>query len=224
MRGLRVMDSPSPLQVLCLGAHADDIEIGCGGTILRLATAHPDTMFHWVVFSADGEREREAQQGARLFLQAACQHEIVVKHFRDGFFPGVAAEIKEYFEELKGRIAPDVVFTHYRDDRHQDHRVISDLTWNTFRDHLILEYETPKYDGELGSPNCYVPLDEAVCRRKTDHLLAAFNSQRAKYWFTPDTFRALMRMRGVEAGRGSPFAEAFHARKLILTPAWETAP
>ena len=139
-----------------------------------------------------------------------------MKQFRDAFFPYVGAEIKEYFEELKHDIAPDVVFTHYRGDRHQDHRLISELTWNTFRDHLILEYETPKYDGDLGSPNCYAPLDEALCRKKTDYLLAAFPSQLGKRWFSADTFRGLMRIRGIEAGAPAVYAEAFYAHKLVV--------
>lgn len=219
MLGLPLARGPeAPLRVLCLGAHSDDIEIGCGGTILTLVAASPQTAFHWVVFSASGEREREARQGARLFLQGTCQHEVVVQRFRDGFFPYVGAEIKEYFEELQRQISPDVIFTHYRGDRHQDHRVISELTWNTFRDHLILEYEIPKYDGDLGSPNCYMPLDEAACRRKAEYLVAAFRSQQGKRWFSPDTFRGLMRMRGVEAGAAAGYAEAFYAHKLVLIP------
>jgi LmbE family N-acetylglucosaminyl deacetylase len=219
MLGLPLASGPdAPLGVLCLGAHSDDIEIGCGGTVLKLVSARPQAMFHWVVFSADGEREREARHGASLFLQGACQHEVVVKRFRDGFFPYVGAEIKEYFEELKDQVSPDVIFTHYRGDRHQDHRVISELTWNTFRDHLILEYETPKYDGDLGSPNCYVPLDEAVCRMKTDYLVAAFKSQLGKRWFSADTFRGLMRIRGIEAAASAGYAEAFYAHKLVVSP------
>src|SRR2546427_912070 len=156
-----------PLRVLCVGAHSDDIEIGCGGTILKLGSAHPQASFHWVVLSADAEREREARHSAGLFLPKTGDHQIVVQRFRDGFFPYVGTEIKEYFEALKQQASPDVIFTHYRGDRHQDHRLISELTWNTFRDHLILEYEVPKYDGDLGSPNCYVPLDEALDRKST---------------------------------------------------------
>lgn len=219
MLGLQLTSgSDAPLRVLCLGAHSDDIEIGCGGTVLKLVSASPPAVFHWVVFSAEGEREPEARRGASLFLQATCQHEVVVKWFRDGFFPYVGAEIKEYFEELKHQVSPDVIFTHYRGDRHQDHRVISELTWNTFRDHLILEYETPKYDGDLGSPNCYMPLDEAVCVRKAEYLAAAFKSQVGKPWFSADTFRGLMRIRGIEAGASAGYAEAFYAHKLVVSP------
>ena len=219
MLGLRFTRGPeAPLRVLCLGAHCDDIEIGCGGTILTLGAAGQAAAFHWVVFSANGEREREARDAAGLFLQGTCQHEVVLKGFRDGFFPYVGGEIKEYFEDLKRQVSPDVIFTHYRGDRHQDHRVISELTWNTFRDHLILEYEIPKYDGDLGSPNCYVPLDEATCRRKADYLVTAFASQREKRWFSTDTFSGLMRLRGVEAGAPAGYAEAFYAHKLALLP------
>jgi len=223
MLGLRLNRGPeAPLRVLCLGAHSDDIEIGCGGTILTLASADPNTAFHWVVFGAGGEREREARHAASLFLRGTCEHEVVVKGFRDGYFPYVGAEIKEYFEELKRRVSPDVIFTHHRGDRHQDHRVISELTWNTFRDHLILEYEIPKYDGDMGSPNCYVPLDAATCRRKAEHLLATFATQREKRWFSTDTFSGLMRLRGVEAGGPAGYAEAFYAHKLSLLPSHVT--
>lgn len=206
----------TPLRVLCLGAHADDIEIGCGGTVLKLVCARPQAVFQWVVFSAEGEREREARHSASLFLPSTSPHQIVVKGFRDGFFPYLGAAIKEYFEELKHDVAPDVIFTHYRGDRHQDHRLISDLTWNTFRDHLILEYEVPKYDGDLSSPNCYVPLDEAVCQRKTEYLVAAFKSQLGKRWFSAGTFHGLMRLRGIETGAPAAYAEAFYAHKLVV--------
>ncbi len=217
MLALDLVRSPDgPVRVLCIGAHADDIEIGCGGTILRLGSTRPQAMFQWVVLSADAEREREARHSASLFLSSTCPHQVVVKQFRDGFFPYVGAEIKEYFEELKHEVSPDVIFTHYRADRHQDHRVISELTWNTFRDHLILEYEVPKYDGDLGSPNCYVPFDEGVCRMKTEYIAAAFKSQRGKRWFTADTFRGLMRVRGIEAGVPGCYAEAFYAHKLVV--------
>ena len=141
-------------RVLCLGAHADDIEIGCGGTVLHLAATVPGAEFTWIVLSGDGTRAEEARRGAALFLGSAARAHVVVKAFRDGFFPYVGASIKEYFEGLKRDQTPDVIFTHYRGDRHQDHRLVSELTWNTFRDHLILEYEVPKYDADLGTPNC----------------------------------------------------------------------
>jgi LmbE family N-acetylglucosaminyl deacetylase len=212
-----------PRQILCLGAHSDDIEIGCGATVLQMSEAYPDAFFHWVVFSGAGEREREARLGASRFLSAACGYQVSVKQFRDGFFPFDGATIKQYFEELKGEISPDLIFTHNRADRHQDHRLISDLTWNTFRDHLVLEYEIPKYDGDLGAPNCYLPCDEAICRRKTDLLVETFKSQHARRWFTADTFRGLMRIRGIEAGSPGGYAEAFYAHKLVLAPTFAAA-
>ena len=204
----------TPLRVLCLGAHSDDIEIGCGGTVLRLAAARCVDVT-WVVLSADAARAGEARRGADLFLRSAARASVLVKEFRDGFFPYVGADVKTYFEELKAIVSPDVVFTHYRADRHQDHRLVSELTWNTFRDHLILEYEIPKWDGDLGSPNCYVALDEETCGRKTDYLLATFQSQIGKRWFTADTFQGLMRVRGIEAGAAEGYAEAFYAHKLV---------
>lgn len=204
----------APFTVLCLGAHADDIEIGCGGTVLQLIDTFPQISVHWVVFSATPEREAEARASARLFLGAAAEPSVDVKTFRDGYFPFQGADIKSYFEDLKSQVAPDLIFTHYRDDRHQDHRLIADLTWNTFRDHLILEYEIPKYDGDWGRPNVYVPLDEATCDRKIGYLQQSFASQHEKPWYSRDTFTAVLRLRGIEA-RVS-FAEAFHGRKLLL--------
>jgi LmbE family N-acetylglucosaminyl deacetylase len=203
-------------KVLCLGAHCDDIEIGCGGTILALA-AQRALECHWVVFSgAGGPREREARVGARRFLRAARETKVVVHAFRDGYFPVMFGDIKERFEAIKSEISPDLVFTHYRDDRHQDHRVVSDLTWNTFRNHCILEYEIPKYDGDLGRPNLYAPLTPATVAEKVRHLMTTFGSQRTKQWFTPDTFRGIMRLRGIESGAPEGYAEAFHGRKLLL--------
>lgn len=202
------------LRVLCLGAHADDLEIGCGGTLLTLARRR--WACHWVIFSADPTRAREARRGAARFLRAVGRRTIVVQGYRDGFFPHQGAAIKEYFEELKRAVSPDVIFTHHRDDRHQDHRLIAELTWNTFRDHLILEYEVPKYDGDLGRPNCLVALPRAVAERKIRYLLASFPSQRAKRWFTAETFRGLMRLRGVEAAAPGGYAEAFYGHKLVL--------
>jgi len=204
----------APLQVLCLGAHSDDIEIGCGGTVLQLAAAVPRTEFTWVVLSGDGARAEEARKSATLFVGAAARARVVVKEFRDGFFPYGGAGIKDFFETLKCETAPDVIFTHYRGDQHQDHRLVSELTWNTFRDHLILEYEIPKWDGDLGRPNWYVPLDDRTCGTKTRHLLDAFASQRDRQWFTAETFRALMRLRGVECAAPEGYAEAFYAHKL----------
>ena len=206
-----------PLTVLCLGAHSDDIEIGCGGTILTLLRRRPGTTCHWVVLSSDPEREKEARASAREFLGKAGRSEVAVERFRNGYFPFVGADVKDYFEALKAKVFPDLVFTHARDDRHQDHRVVSDLTWNTFRNHTILEYEIPKYDGDLGVPNAFVPLDESACREKIRILLASFASQRDKHWFAEETFRSLMRLRGMECAAPSGLAEAFYARKIVVS-------
>ncbi|HUO24386.1 MAG TPA: PIG-L deacetylase family protein [Candidatus Aquilonibacter sp.] len=204
-----------PVHVLCLGAHSDDIEIGCGGTLLRLNKARRDFRFHWVVFSAAGQRGQEAQKGAELFT-ANSEREVVLKEFRDGFLPYSGGAVKEVFEELKARVNPDVVFTHWQGDAHQDHRLVSELTWNTFRNHLILEYEIPKYDGDLGRPNLFVPLEAPFYGEKVDCLFAAFESQRTKPWFDRETFLGLMRIRGMEANSPSGYAEAFHVRKLVV--------
>jgi LmbE family N-acetylglucosaminyl deacetylase len=203
------------LKLLCLGAHSDDIEIGCGGLILSLLSHHKTVDVDWVVFSAPSGRDKEARRSAGLFLRGARRKRIVLRKFRDSFFPFDAAPIKAVFEDLKSS-KPDLVLTHYRDDRHQDHRVLSDLAWNTFRDHWILEYEIPKYDGDLGTPNCFVPLDRATCARKIDYLNTAFGSQRDKHWFSSETFMGLMRLRGMECRAPGGFAEAFYSRKLTL--------
>jgi LmbE family N-acetylglucosaminyl deacetylase len=207
-----------PRAVLCLGAHCDDIEIGCGGTVLRLREANPELEIHWVVLCSDERRRSEAQEGARRFLGAGAEKRVQIQGFRDGFLPYEGREVKEFFERLKGELQPDLILTHYRADLHQDHRVVSDLTWNTFRNHLILEFEIPKYDGDLGVPSLFVPLSEAQMARKCEHVLAAFPSQRARRWFSEDTFRALARLRGVECNAPEGYAEAFHARKLVLEP------
>lgn len=199
--------------LLFLGAHSDDIEIGCGGTILKLAREHPELNVSWVVFSAEGNRRSEARSSAQAFLRGVTRCKMIVKQFKTSFFPMQARAIKEFFETLRRSLEPDIVFTHYREDRHQDHRLLSDLAWNTFRDHLILEYEVPKYDGDLGVPNVFVPLEEAICRRKVEHLAKFFPTQSDKHWFSEDTFLGLMRLRGVECS--SRYAEAFHCRKLI---------
>lgn len=206
------------LHILCLGCHSDDIEIGCGGAILRLAEQYPDCTFHWVVFSAIGVRQAEAQRAAELFA-GPCLKGPLLKTFPDGFMPYVGAEVKAVFEELKQAVTPDLIFTHNRKDAHQDHRLIAELTWNTFRDHLILEYEIPKYDGDLGQPGFFVPLDVEFCQRKVRHIMEAFQSQHAKHWFQPDTFLSLMRLRGMECNAPSGYAEAFYCRKLVLQPA-----
>jgi LmbE family N-acetylglucosaminyl deacetylase len=205
----------APVKVLCLGSHSDDIEIGCGGTILRLLSGNQKLEVVWVVFSSSKEREREARKSAELFLNRAKQKEIIVNNFRDGFFPFDGAKIKDFFEGLK-RVSPDVVFTHNRKDAHQDHRLIADLTWNTFRHHLVLEYEIPKYDGDMGQPNLFVPLEEEIYKMKVRHIVDSFETQRTKRWFQEDTFLSLMRLRGMECNAPSGYAEAFYCRKMVL--------
>jgi LmbE family N-acetylglucosaminyl deacetylase len=205
----------SPLRILCLGAHSDDIEIGCGGTLLRLLDERPGSSVHWVVFSSNAERELEARVSASAFLQRAGGSTIDVHAFRESFLPMVATDVKERFEALKP-VAPEVVFTHRLEDRHQDHRTIAELTWNTFRDHLIIEYEIPKYEGDLGLPNLFVPLSADTAKRKVDLLMRHFPSQLSRSWFTPETFLALMRLRGIECNASEGVAEAFTARKLRL--------
>ncbi|HEY4102727.1 MAG TPA: PIG-L family deacetylase [Polyangiaceae bacterium] len=206
-------DSSAPLRVLCLGAHSDDIEIGCGGTILRLLQERPCSV-DWVVFSANAERQAEARASAADFLTSASAQNVRVHAFRESYFPYVAAEIKDSFEAFKRASEPDLVFSHHRHDQHQDHRLIADLTWNTFRNHLILEYEIHKYEGDLGHPNVYVPLSLTIADRKTELLLRHFPSQAGRTWFRADTFNGLMSVRGVECNEVR--AEAFHARKLVL--------
>ena len=208
--------SGQPLTLLCLGAHSDDIEIGCGGTILRLATEHPGSVFHWVVFSATGAREPEARRGSELFTAGGRVESLRLGSFRDGFMPFEGAAVKDFFEELKGKVNPDIVFTHNRNDAHQDHRLLSELTWNTFRNHLILEYEIPKYDGDMGRPNVFVPLSAEQCQQKVHHVMETFASQRSKPWFDEQTFLGLMRLRGMECNAPSGYAEAYYGHKVIL--------
>jgi LmbE family N-acetylglucosaminyl deacetylase len=210
-------DPSGPLELLFLGAHCDDIEIGCGGTILQLLAQRPHAQVTWVVFSSDVVREQEARAGAARFLgDAAGRARVVVRQFRDGYFPYQGAEVKQCFDELRKDVDPDVIFTHHRDDRHQDHRTISDLTWNTWRRHLILEYEIPKYDGDLGTPNLYSPLPQAVVERKARIIREVYCSQAAKDWMSEDTFLSIARLRGIESGARERHAEAFHCRKLVL--------
>lgn len=218
MLPLNVFENPqAPHHLLLLGAHCDDIEIGCGGTLLTWLSAHPRTQVTWVVFSSPGVREQEARAGASHFLeQAERQAQLITFKFRDGFFPYQGEAIKESFEQLKQQVRPDLIFTHCRHDRHQDHRTISDLTWNTWRQHLILEYEIPKYDGDLGTPNVFVPLSKEVCLRKARAICDVFQSEGNKAWLTPDTFEALARLRGVECAAPEKYAEAFYCRKMVL--------
>ena len=217
MISVSALQTGSPLKVLCVGCHSDDIEIGCGGTVLQMLARNPNLDVTWMVFSSGGsEREKEARKSADLFLQKAHRKEVIIKDFRDSFFPFEGAAIKGAFEaELKGK-APDVVFSQSRKDAHQDHRLISELTWNTFRNHLVLEYEIPKYDGDLGQPNVFMPLDEESYKNKVAYLMEAFATQRSKRWFEPETFLGLMRLRGMECNAPSGYAEAFYGRKLVL--------
>jgi LmbE family N-acetylglucosaminyl deacetylase len=215
MLTLRLPEPDRPLHILCLGAHSDDIEIGCGGTILRLINGRP-TNVRWVVFSGTSKRREEAKECAQDFLKRAKGKKIEVKDFPDGFFPYRGGEIKQFFEKLKTEISPDLIFTHYRDDLHQDHRLLCELTWNSFRDHTILEYEIPKYDGDLGAPNCFVELDEKTCAEKIRHIVSHFYSQQVKPWFTEETFRAILRLRGVEIRATTGYAEGFYSRKVKL--------
>ena len=207
----------APLTILCLGAHADDIEIGCAGTLLRLLAECKDVRCHWIVLSGGGSEDRasEARASASELLGSAASA-IEIQSFRDAFFPYCGEQVKKYFEELKRQVRPDVVLTHYREDLHQDHRLVAELTWNTFRDHLILEYEIPKYDGGLGSPNLFVPLSREWVDRKVQLLMTHFASQRSNAWFCAETFRGLLRIRGIECNAPSGYAEAFYCRKCVV--------
>ena len=205
----------SGLRILCLGAHSDDIEIGCGGTILRLLEEHPNSEVTWVVFAASKSREKEALESANLFLEKAKKKTVMTWAFRDGYFPQSWGGIKDCFEELKQSSPPDLIFTQYRNDLHQDHRVISDLTWNTFRSHLILEYEIVKYDGDLGTPNVFVCLDESIVERKITNILNCFQTQKNKRWFKKEAFLSILTLRGIESNAPEGYAEAFYGRKLV---------
>lgn len=205
-----------PFKILCLGAHSDDIEIGCGGTILRLLSEYEDAEVHWVVLGSSGQRDGEAVASANKFLAGAKQKKIIIKNFKDGFFPYVGGEIKDFFEALKTQTSPDIIFTHYRNDLHQDHRLISELTRNTYRDHLILEYEVIKYDGDLGVPNFFVHLNEKICRKKISILMESFKTQANRDWFKPDTFLSTLRIRGIECRAPEKYAGAFYCRKMVF--------
>ena len=203
-------------RLLAVGAHADDIEIGCGATILRLVAEHPGLSVDWLVLSGHGDRAGEAADSAAAFLAGAGATRVMVEGFRDGFFPYDGGAVKERFERLKAEVAPDLVLTHRLEDRHQDHRLVAELTWNTFRDHLILEYEIPKYEGDLGRPNLYVPVGQEHGERKVELLRKCFPSQAGRSWFSDDTFWATLRLRGIECNAPGRYAEAFQARKLVL--------
>jgi LmbE family N-acetylglucosaminyl deacetylase len=205
---------PATGTVLCLGAHCDDIDIGCGGTLMELQRRHPGLRFEWIVFSGDATREAETRAAAARLLGDACR--VDVRRFPCSYFPYEGAQIKDAFESIKEQVDPDLIFSHFLADRHQDHRVIGELTWNTFRNHTILEYELVKFEGDLAHPNLYVPLAEDLVRRKVETLVDCFASQRSHAWFDADLFRGHLRLRGAECNAASRHAEAFHARKLIL--------
>ena len=216
MKALQLASPGERLSVLCLGAHSDDIEIGAGATLLSMLERGICLDVHWCVLSGGGEREREARASAADFLSAAQSAQIEAMSFEDGLFPEQGRAIKSWFEDLKRRVNPDLVFTHRREDAHQDHRHVSRLTWNTFRDHCILEYEIPKWDGDMGQPNLYVPISGNAIRRKVDLLIAHFGTQRSKQWFDAETFLGLARLRGMECRAPERYAEAFFGRKLAL--------
>jgi LmbE family N-acetylglucosaminyl deacetylase len=204
------------LRVLCLGAHSDDLEIGCGGAVLEWLATREEIDITWVVLSASGKRETEALESANELLSKAKRKKVVLRDFRDGYFPLEFERIKNFFEELKASENPDVILTHRLEDRHQDHKLVAELTWQTFRDHLVLEYEIPKYEGDLAQPNFYVPLSTGAGEAKVKHLLRHFGSQRAKSWFRSETFLGLMHIRGIECRAASGMAEGFHVRKATI--------
>ncbi len=218
MLGLLPGPSGTPLRILCLGAHCDDVEIGCGGTLLRLLEARPGSQVRWVVFASTPERERETRACARELLSCAGAAEVTVLSFRESYFPYAGAGLKDAFAAIRAEVEPDLVFTHRLEDRHQDHRTVAELTWNAFREHWIVEYEVAKYEGDLGQPNLYQPLPEALARRKVELLLRHYRSQAGRPWFQAGAFEGLMRLRAVECRAPGGWAEAFHARKAVLSP------
>lgn len=207
------------LRILCLGAHCDDIEIGCGGALLAFQARGRVAAIDWVVLSGTAERQAETARAMRTFVRPRHRGELIFAEFPDGRFPASYTDIKAFLENVKRRRSPDLIFCHEREDRHQDHRVVNEMVWNTFRDHLVLEYEIPKWDGGLGQPNVYVPVDAKHAQLKVKTLLAAHASQHGRDWFTADTFLALLRLRGVECRAASGYAEAFHGRKIRFTGA-----
>ena len=205
-------------RVLAIGSHADDIEIGCGGTLLALARANPKLEVDWVVLAAEGDRADEARASAEGFLAGVATSRVEVLGFRDGFLPYLGGEVKDAFEALKGRVDPQLVLTHVSYDAHQDHRLACELTWNTFRNHAILEYEIPKVDGDIGRPNLFVPLSRELVEEKLALLERFFPSQAGRHWFDRETFLGLLRLRGMECVAPDRYAEAFTVRKTVLTP------
>lgn len=209
----------NPLRsVLCLGAHADDIEIGCGATLLELQQSQPDVKIDWVVFSSNPVRAAEAQSSFTEWVGERNRGELRIYSFEDTLFPVQRRELKERFQTISMGVSPDLIFTHRIEDAHQDHRLVAELTWNTFRDHSILEYEIAKYEGDLGKPNVYVPISEPNANRKLQGLMRLYPSQHEKPWYSTETFRALMSLRTIECRSSSGFAEAFYGRKITLSP------
>jgi LmbE family N-acetylglucosaminyl deacetylase len=205
-----------PLTLLCIGAHSDDLEIGCAGSVLSWLSSSRTINVVRVVLAADEDRAREARKSANALLRRAAKTEILLGGFLDGSLPAQYRDVKEFFESIKSRKA-DIILTHRLEDRHQDHRLASELTWNTWRNHMILEYEILKYEGDLGQPNVFVPLPKSIMRRKVAHLERHFPTQHSKTWFSADNFEALARLRGLESRSASGFAEAFYARKITLS-------
>ena len=208
----------APKTILLLGAHCDDIEIGCAATVLYLIDNFPDAHFEWIVFSSSPARAQEATRSANRLLASAISKNVLIENFRNGYFPYIGEQIKDYFESLKTRISPDFILTHHLDDRHQDHRILAELTWNTFRDHFIMEYEIPKYDGGLRTPNCFIPVTQESADKKISTLMDCFVSEATKSWFSPETFKAMLRLRGVESNSPTGLAEAYYCRKISLHP------
>ena len=199
-----------------MGAHSDDIEIGCGGSILRLLTEYKDVEVHWIVLGSSGQRNKEAISSAKKFLKNAKNINIIINNFKDSFFPYNGGEIKRFFEKIKKKVSPDIVFTHYRHDLHQDHRLVSELTWNTFRNHLILEYEIIKYDGDIGVPNFFIHLEDRICQNKISIIMDSFKTQRGKDWFTSEVLYSILRLRGMESRAPENYAEGFYCRKFVF--------
>lgn len=213
---LSLAHSVSPKSILLMGAHCDDIEIGCGATVLQLIEKFPEAHFDWVVFSSTPVRADEAIRSSGIMLAGARSKNVVIKNFKNGYFPYIGEQIKDYFELIKTQMQPDLIFTHHSEDHHQDHRTLAELTWNTFRNHLIYEYEIPKYDGGLGSPNCFIPTNQNYANKKISTLFECFLSETTKPWFTPETFMAMLRLRGIECNSATGFAEAFYCRKFLM--------
>ena len=216
MLHLKLFGTNRKPKILCLGAHSDDIEIGCGGSILRIIKELPLSQFRWIVFSGTKPRAQEARQSASFFLNESSSQLVEIHNYKQSYFPFIGSQIKDSFENLKTNFSPDLIFTHYSSDAHQDHKLISNLTWNTFRNNLILEYEIPKYDGDLHVPNFYIHLDKPIVEKKINLIYNTFHTQKDRAWFSKDTFKSIMRIRGVESNSDSKYAEAFHCRKICF--------